>query len=188
MRGWQTIAWGVLLLFAAAACKGTDQGTEAPKKSAPSMTGLPASAPEGEAQKPTPPRTDASPSPQETPDLVRAVSGQDSGRSAGTPPALPRRPSLVGTTALHRALKQGMGRFKGCFEKQLESTPDFAAKVTLELVITADGKVAGATIVEAEQSLPEFNACIVDKAKVIRFPKGKEERTLRVPLNFVGEK
>lgn len=102
---------------------------------------------------------------------------------------LPRAVSADGAGArseeeVARVISRRMDGIKGCYERALRADPALRGKVTLRLVIAANGTVIEASAEESE--LPaEVGACLADKARRFRFSRATGEPiTFEAPLLF----
>ncbi len=68
-----------------------------------------------------------------------------------------------------------------CFERELQKNPAFAANVSLELRIGADGRVAKFTTKTANRAL---QMCVEQLVRALRFPKGRGDTVVTQQIEF----
>jgi len=85
-------------------------------------------------------------------------------------------------------LQAHAGAFNQCYAKALAARPSLGAgTVTLLIVISAEGTVPHAEVVDARTTLdsPETHACLIDEAKTLQFDKPVGGRVVtQYPLEF----
>jgi hypothetical protein len=87
------------------------------------------------------------------------------------------RPAVVlaGSLAQHeidRPVRSTFGRFRGCYQQALERSPDLSGRVTLSVVIGADGRVASVKNT-ADSNLPDGGViqCLEYAIEGLSFPR-----------------
>lgn len=83
-------------------------------------------------------------------------------------------------------LRQNFGRFRLCYELGLKARPDLQGRVTVKLVIEADGAVSGAIDGGSDLPDPAVVNCVVRSTLGIPFPKPDDGKKVdvRYPLIF----
>ena len=116
----------------------------------------------------------ASPPPPKVEDGVTETDEQTRGR---LPPA-----------KIAPVLQAHGGDFNQCYAKALAARPSLGAgTVTLLIVISPEGSVPHAEVVDARTTLesPEVHACLIDEAKTLQFDKPVGGRVVtQYPLEF----
>ncbi|MEW5848104.1 MAG: VIT domain-containing protein [Myxococcota bacterium] len=74
--------------------------------------------------------------------------------------------------------------FRKCYDVALRKEPKLAGRVTLRLVISAEGKVTGATTESTDITDENMLACIRKRAARMTFPTGSGELKVSYPLVF----
>jgi hypothetical protein len=118
--------------------------------------------------------------PAEVLDVVSKVAPADVGRKR----ILPKGRSLVKLRSLKKDVQVIMPEFGICIADLQKVGIARIPKLTLELHVDAAGKVTSAIIVETSQSIPEFEKCILNKARSLSLPEGEPDRVLRLPFAF----
>ena len=129
----------------------------------------PAPLPEPQLEAPSEP----GPPPEAARDGVRETGEQTRGRLA------PAKISAV--------LDAHSARFNECYAKALASSPGLAGKVTLVIVISPEGTVPHAEVVDGSTTLesPQVQSCLIDEAKTLQFDKPVGGRVVtHYPLEF----
>jgi len=120
-----------------------------------------------------PPPVEATPPPEPVEDGVRETDEQTRGRL----PASKIAPVLQAHTP----------RFNQCYAKALAAAPGLQGTVTLLIVISPEGTVPHAEVVQERTTLasPQAQACLIDEAKTLKFdaPVGGRVVT-HYPLEF----
>jgi hypothetical protein len=78
-------------------------------------------------------------------------------------------------------------RFNQCYAKALAGAPELKGTVTLLIVISSEGTVPHAEVVQERTTLasPEAQACLIDEAKTLKFDKPVGGRVVtHYPLEF----
>jgi hypothetical protein len=78
---------------------------------------------------------------------------------------------ISGDAKLRDVLTAANGRFRACYENALVARPSLEGIVRLRLVVAEDGVVLGARVEESSLEGPQVQACIVDVARGLRFPR-----------------
>ena len=131
------------------------------------MEPLPEPEPEPEPSEPPPPP------PEAARDGVRETDEQTRGRLA------PAKISAV--------LQAHGASFNQCYAKALAASPGLAGTVTLVIVISAEGTVPHADVVDDRSTLdnPEVHTCLINEAKTLQFDKPVGGRVVtHYPLEF----
>jgi hypothetical protein len=92
-------------------------------------------------------------------------------------------PSEEAVAALSRALLQHKPKLAACYEKWLKASPGARGEVTLELTVTAKGRVRAASVT-GDTISPASAECLVSTAKSLALPAPGAEVTLEVPLRL----
>ncbi len=171
MSVWK-VALGLAIVSSLGACAKAEQGTVPEKKES-------AKSVQEEKQKPA----EAAPvpvTPVEAVDVVAKVAPADAGRKR----ILPKGRSLVKLRSHQKDVQAIMPEFGNCIADLQKVGIARVPKLTLEMHVDAAGEVTSAIIVETSQSIPEFETCILSKAKSLTLPKGEPDRILRLPFVF----
>ena len=121
-----------------------------------------------------------------------AVSPIDVSRTAaadvGQKRILPKGRSLVKLRSLQNDVQVFMPEFGNCIVQLQKQAAVTGPRLTVEMRVDAAGKVTSAIIAEASQSIPEFETCILEKARALVLPEGTPDRVLRLPFDFSAVK
>lgn len=97
---------------------------------------------------------------------------------------LPKGRSLVKLRSTRKDVQLVMPEFGNCIVQLQKDGAVSGPRLTLEMHVDAAGKVTRAMVAEASQSIPEFEACIIEKAQALVLPEGAPDRVLRLPFDF----
>jgi hypothetical protein len=89
---------------------------------------------------------------------------------------------------VRRVARQGLGRFRACYEEGLRRNPSLQGRVTTKYVIGRDGNVVVAQ--DGGSDLPDANVvqCIIQTFKTLNYPKPELGiATVAVPITFSPE-
>jgi TonB family protein len=103
-----------------------------------------------------------------------------------TPPQGEKRIGILTSSQVASAFATARGDFKACYDARIEEKPRLAGSITLSLTVAANGTVARIDVAEDELADPPLRACLLERARRIRFPPpthgGAAE--VRFPLRF----
>lgn len=87
---------------------------------------------------------------------------------------------------IRRIVRQHRRELKQCYEEHLRTFPDYAGKVVVKFVITADGDVIKPAVVERTTEGQAFEQCVLNKIQRWRFPqpKGGGIVIVKYPFHF----
>ena len=119
------------------------------------------------------PPSEPTPPPEQSQDGVRETPEQTRGR---LPPA-----------KINAVLQAHGAKFNQCYAKALAASPGLAGTVTLVIVISTEGTVPHAEVVESNSTLDSaaVQTCLIDEAKTLQFDKPVGGRVVtQYPLEF----
>jgi TonB family protein len=82
------------------------------------------------------------------------------------------------------AFVRARGRLLGCFEQFSDSVASDQGEITLSVVVAQSGVVREAAVTSPPVGSAELNACIVDRARKLRF-RAHPDREVRINVPFV---
>lgn len=83
-----------------------------------------------------------------------------------------------------RVVKQHMASIRYCYQKELQSHPGLAGKISVKFTIGADGAVSSATT-KTSATMPEVEACLTARFLKMQFPKPRGGGMVLVSYPFV---
>ena len=106
--------------------------------------------------------------------------------------ALPKTPLVVpiasGLTGdeVQSAVRGGLSSARKCYQASLSKDPTATGSVSVEFTVEGDGTVSGARIDDGPSTLKDtdLDACLVDSAMHLSFPKSGSKTTVRYPYSF----
>jgi hypothetical protein len=89
---------------------------------------------------------------------------------------------------VRRIIRRSRNRFKYCYEQELQRNPDLAGKVKVKFVISGQGKVLVAQVIENTMNNGKVASCIRRQTERLAFPaaRGGGTTTVRYPFMFKG--
>jgi pSer/pThr/pTyr-binding forkhead associated (FHA) protein/outer membrane biosynthesis protein TonB len=107
-------------------------------------------------------------------------------------PTITLRPPVVNggldMETVRRIIRRSRNRFKYCYEQELQRNPDLAGKVKVKFVISGQGKVLVAQVIENTMNNGKVASCIRRQTERLAFPaaRGGGTTTVRYPFMFKG--
>lgn len=85
---------------------------------------------------------------------------------------------------IEKIIQENKDRFRYCYEKEANSSPGLAGKVTVKFVIAPSGNVSDAGVVKSSVGNSTVDACVVGVMKKLKFPEPKGGGVVTVTKGF----
>ncbi|MGC6415644.1 MAG: AgmX/PglI C-terminal domain-containing protein [Bradymonadia bacterium] len=112
-------------------------------------------------------------------------------RSSKMPSIVLRKPVVQGgldMETVRRIIRRSRNRFKYCYEQEMQRNPDLAGKIKVKFVISGQGKVLVAQVIENTMKNAKVGKCVQRMTSRLNFPaaRGGGTTTVRYPFIFKG--
>jgi hypothetical protein len=110
------------------------------------------------------------------------------GRGKGETRVVPGKTIIQGALSkeeIGRVIRRNLARFKYCYEKQLNSNPNLAGKISVYFTIAPTGSVADASIRETSMNDTNVESCVEKVMRSLKFPQPRGGGVVVVTYPFV---
>lgn len=118
----------------------------------------------GSASEPADPAGEADPSAEGSIAEYPLLGPADEHATLGPAPTGGMDPALIA-----RVVRAGVPKIRGCYQAELKNDPSFETKLTVRLVIGANGAVSSASLTQPS-GRQSFDACVLGEVRRLRFP------------------
>jgi hypothetical protein len=81
-----------------------------------------------------------------------------------------RAPIALAAAVIRRIVRQNMGRFRACYQRELTRDPELTARAVPKFTIAPDGSVVAVTI-SPSTGLSSLDACLTAAFRALAFPR-----------------